>query len=309
MVIFFLTSFMMMGKISAFGMNINDIEELRAYVLTELSPFEKTEFTYSCRTFVEASNAFGMGKKSQEIREILQKRANNQLTEEEKQKWINLSDDELRDILSGYEEMVSGFVYDSTWILKTYNNKFRIDVHSNGKHLSSKHFMYIFDGKEGVVVHPEKKTINKNTYVNMAFMTSMYTGCFGGDLYRFSKNKVYDLVSFNPENRKLVIKSDVFPPYADHCTYILHDSNYAYWKRFDVVDEYEKILKRIICNDFIDISGMLIPSYVIEQTRSAKQKKLIDFRVYQLDNAVVNDCDFGNDHFMHPKSDEYEIKY
>ncbi len=192
-----------------------------------------------------------------------------------------------------------------TYVYRRCGEKQRKDIHWLGE-TPDNHY-YVYDGSTGYFVHldPGDPTIRSGPGFTKMWMTPDFLSFYGSNLDHFI-TKSFQILKIDPEQKKIRVFSDQYMRPDQYYEFTLLDDHHAYWKQCDVVYG-DFVDRRVICDDFTEISGMLVPKTIHIQ-RIGKDG-LYDQYQLKLIEGQVNNVEFEDGAFESPKDEHFSHRF
>jgi len=287
------------------------IDELKAVIQTTLAPNNNIEIKYKrIVTSPPDTGDFAEDhqKKIAKLDKILNSLETNMPLDDSDKEYANLSKEELIKYEEQFQKLLNGITYETYQTYAMSGSKMRSDsailnISNNKKSIVS----FIFNGFKAYEVHHGEKTVTIYDALMKRVLNPMNVGLFGLNLNQFVDKGFY-ISDYDKANRTLKLKSDVFLSPDATYEFKLLEGHPAYWTECKIVNDSTGYAgSRMICQDFVDVDGLLIPGFV---QRQAYWRNINEWREHYekflFDSAKVKDAAFDKDYFALPDPAEYE---
>lgn len=281
--------------------------ELTAYVQSRLNPIEAFEVQYHGWMYVPAETGaereeFWQGQ-MEFVQDAIAKRKAGTLTPEEEKRIGHKTLEELEALLQDYERHRQDFTIDSIYVFSRQGDLQRCDVFRPND--QTDHHAYLFDGQEGYVYFSNKKQVTRSPSFTERWSDPTQAMGYGFNLNQFL-GEGFQIVSYDAGRRILQVKPLTGRNQDNVYEFTLMEGHPEYWTQLDVIQPGGAAVERVLCREFQEKEGILVPGEIIRQ--KFRGADLQDSLRLELVNANFHDPQFPQGFFQAPEGKEIVLK-
>lgn len=264
-------------------------QKLTSLLIKYNSRFNSSIFTYTGKETIAGSIGTTSEREDrQQLEELLmafRRRKTGTITAFDEKKWGRITDMQFSELIESASEMFNGFTRDVSQQLSVQGQSRRRDIFRQNDR-GEQHF-YLFDGNYFYIKNPRSKIVRLGYEYPHA---EDYLCRYGADLDWFLKqgNTIHEV---DNQARKITLFPPGGPQRDISYVFTLLEGNNAYWKEC-VAYSRDQPIRRILCEDFTEFEGMLVPRKVQININESVRSEL------QLMDAKIDRADFPKGFFQ-----------
>jgi hypothetical protein len=275
------------------------------------APYQKMEITYQViETFAGPTGDYRkeLENEVEYYQLIIEQRNSNTLSDEEWKKWETISDESLQQTITSHLKRLENSPRDAVYIYTSDGVNMRKDVfRPEGNPM---HHYYLFDGYNGYLITPEDGKVRTSPSFAEQWLNYQEFPRFGSGLdSSLGKTMHVQQVISNTENDNSTIFI-VSNPTLDQKKYVMKitllEENPLYWKTCEWKSG-ENTISRIICSDFRDHSGLLIPNVVIRQKPNNEDVMADEVHMTVIDVKINEEVEIEEGFFDLPSAENAKV--
>lgn len=292
-----------LNSVYAAGLDITDKSELKALIQTHHSRLQSFEVTYAVEEYYHPFTGEEAEKSRQKLllySKTLDRMKKGQLTNYEKNRFKHLKIQDFEELVEQQEKFLHGYTVESFQVFRQNGNKMRVDYFFDNQ--KPNHQFDVFNGRRGYHVTADTQMVRSGPSYDEKWVTPL--GCihYGGGIDQWLKRGA-TITEFKQNQQKIKLDTPAFDERYDFELTLL-DDNKAYWKQCDLLVN-GKVQLRIICSEFKDYNGFLIPQQV-EYFRSIDGELVPDKKMTLVD-AKIN-VNIPHHLFNKPNNNNFEFE-
>ncbi|MDP8242479.1 MAG: hypothetical protein P9L94_00250 [Candidatus Hinthialibacter antarcticus] len=236
-------------------------------------------------------------KDIQYFKHVIEARKNGTLSPEDTRLFYLKSDEDLEASIAKREWLLDEDSKEAIYIFSTDGFRFRQDVYR--PQVTDEDHSYIFDGINGFLVKTADNVVRSGDLFTEYWTNFNSFARFGSGLEKaLQQNTVYntDIIS-NNSGHHLIVENNSMQKKGIHLDFTLLDSNPIFWEKCEHKINNKTTL-RIVCEDFKEHDGIMVPGIVRRQKPS--KNGFEDEYVLTLLDVKINTVEFPENFFNPP---------